>query len=51
MSSSVSFGLQYTLPKLKQEIDEVEDFPVFVEEKINLVDEGLLLSKAAICLK
>ena len=24
-------ALQYTLPKLKQEVDEVEDLPLFVE--------------------
>ena len=27
----LQIALQYTLPKLKQEVDEVEDLPLFVE--------------------
>jgi len=30
-NSFVQIALQYTLPKLKQEVDEVEDLPLFVE--------------------
>ena len=29
----LQIALQYTLPKLKQEVDEVKDLPLFVEWK------------------
>ena len=30
-NSFVQIALQYTLPKLKQEVDEVKDLPLFVD--------------------